>query len=425
MLKRVSRKPVWLNTAGGGVAWLHVRLDDRPKYYGYQNYKSSSLLCDRAEKKQLQTSLSFKLQDRKGITSVTNMPVIEIAFDLRQTTAVDIVPGRTKMKNLILLAVVVLTVGCESSETNQLSLESNVRFETESIESAISVSPAPSQESSAASQESSVATPEFSQIPLPSDGEPTVSEYQPSIDELLLFFPTKYPSGNWNPDSLDFEDVWITSDDGTRIHGWYCPCKNPRAYVLYAHGNAGNLSDRSALMTRLQNELRVAVLIFDYRGYGRSDGMATTSGVIADTRAAAKFLASRAGVDNSKLVLMGRSLGGAVVIQVATEIQPRGLIVESSFSSLKQVAVHHYPKLAWLVPRKKLDSRAAIASFVGPLFLSHGTHDRTIPYQSGTDLFAAANEPKSFFTIQNADHNDQMPAEYYSALSKFIDELPD
>ena len=315
--------------------------------------------------------------------------------------------------------VLVPMIGCQNAETEQdQSLGSNASLEIESAEPTDLVAPAPSQQSRAN-------TPELSEIPQPSDGEPAASEHQPSIDELLLFFPTKHPDGNWKPDNLDFEDVWITSDDGIRIHGWYCPCENPRAYVLYAHGNAGNLSHRSALMSRLQNELRVTTLIFDYRGYGRSDGMATTSAAIADARAASKFLAHRAGVDESELVLMGRSLGGAVVIQVAADTQPRGLIVESSFSSLKKVAAHHYPKLAWLVPRKKLDSLTAIASYTGPFLLSHGTRDRTIPYESGAELYDAANDPKSFIKIQNADHNDPIPQTYYNALSRFIDELPD
>ena len=265
--------------------------------------------------------------------------------------------------------------------------------------------------------------------PQPSDATPTGAasldtEHTPSIDELLLFFPTKHPDGNWNPRNLEFEDVWITSDDGTRIHGWYCPCENPKAQVLYAHGNAGNLSHRAGLLKYLQNNLRVSTLIFDYRGYGRSEGFSTTSGAIADTRAASKYLANRAGVNESDLVLMGRSLGGALVVQVACDTKPRGLIIESSFASLKQMASLHYPKLAWIVPRKKLDSADAIKSYAGQLLQSHGTHDRTIPYTSGVELYdAARTKSKTFIEIPNADHNDPMPNSYYATMNKYFAEL--
>lgn len=261
--------------------------------------------------------------------------------------------------------------------------------------------------------------------PIPSASHDLDTKHQPSLDELLLFFPSKYPDGNWHPKNLVYEDVWITSDDGTRIHGRYCPCQDPRAYVLYAHGNAGNLSHRAALISYFQNELRVSTLIFDYRGYGRSDGTPTVSGAISDSRAALRMLAEQAGVRESDLVLIGRSLGGAIVIQLAAEFQPRGLVVESSFSSLKQVALHHYPKLAWLVSKNKLNSSTSIVSYRGPLLQSHGTSDRTIPYSSGIHLYKAANEPKRFIEIENSDHNDPMPKTYYNSLSKFIDNLLD
>lgn len=246
-----------------------------------------------------------------------------------------------------------------------------------------------------------------------------------SLDELLLFFPSKHPDGNWRPQDLDFEDVWFTAEDQTRIHGWYCPCKDARAVLLYAHGNAGNLSHRSRLLTRLQSQLGVAVLIFDYRGYGRSSGIPTTEGILKDARAARAFLAQRAGVKESEIVLMGRSLGGAVATQLAAEAQPRGLILESTFSSLKDVALNHYPKLAWLVPPKKLDSVSQIARYNGPLLQSHGNADRTIPYSSGMKLFRAANEPKQFVTIPDGDHNDPQTTEYYRQLDRFIGTLPD
>jgi fermentation-respiration switch protein FrsA (DUF1100 family) len=247
----------------------------------------------------------------------------------------------------------------------------------------------------------------------------------PTLDELLLFFPAKHPKGEWKPKGLRFEDAWFTAKDGTRVHGWYCPCEKPRAVLLLAHGNAGNLTYLSGLLQYFQNDLRVTTLAFDYRGYGRSDGVATVEGVLEDARAARSFLANRAGVKQAEIVLMGRSLGGAVVVQLAAENAPRGLVLESTFSSLGDVASHHYgAAAALLIPADRLNSAARIGRYKGPLLLSHGDADRTIPYSLGLKLFEAANQPKKLVTIRGGDHNDPQSAEYYAELDRIIGTLP-
>jgi fermentation-respiration switch protein FrsA (DUF1100 family) len=245
----------------------------------------------------------------------------------------------------------------------------------------------------------------------------------PSLDELLMFYPSRYPDGDWKPKGLNFEDVWFRAEDGTRLHGWYCPCDKPRAIVLFAHGNAGNLSHRASRMQYLQKDLRVTVFIFDYRGYGRSEGVPTVEGILQDARAARAWLAHRAAVQQSQIVLMGRSLGGAVVVQLAAESPARGLVLESTFSSFKDVAAHHYPRLAWLAPANKLDSAAQIGRHKGPLLQSHGDKDGTVPHALGLKLFHAANDPKWFVTIRGGDHNDPQSAEYYKQLDRFLDAL--
>lgn len=245
-----------------------------------------------------------------------------------------------------------------------------------------------------------------------------------SLDELLLFQPSKYPKGNWEPDQLNFSDVWLTSQDWTRIHGWFCPTAKPKAVVLYCHGNGGNLAGRAAMLQFMQEKMGVSVLIFDYRGYGRSDGKATVAGAIADAKAARTELAKLAKVNESDMVLMGRSLGGAIAIQLAADAPPRGLIVENSFSSLREVASEHFPKLAWLVAKNKLDSAQAIAEVDCPLLQSHGDIDRVISYASGRRLFEAAKNPKRLITLTGLGHNDRPTREYYDAMADFLDALP-
>jgi fermentation-respiration switch protein FrsA (DUF1100 family) len=160
--------------------------------------------------------------------------------------------------------------------------------------------------------------------------------------------------------------------------------------------------------------------MFDYRGYGRSEGTPTVEGAIQDATAARAKLCELAVVKESEMLLMGESLGGAIVVQLAADSPPRGLILQSTFSSLRDVANVHYPKLSWLISPKKLDSVSQIVRYRGPLFQSHGSLDRTIPYSSGEMLFHMANEPKQFVKIEDADHNNWLTDAYLKQLDGFI-----
>lgn len=241
-----------------------------------------------------------------------------------------------------------------------------------------------------------------------------------SIDELLLFFPAKYPAGDWSPQNLQFQDIDFTSADQTKLHGWYCPCENPRAVILMTHGNGGNITSRASWVQYLQKHAKVSVFIFDYRGFGRSTGKPTVEGVLQDSMAARAKLCELASVKDSEMLLMGESLGGAIAVQLAAKSAPRGLILQSTFSSLKDVAKVHYPSLAWLVPADRLDSASAIKRYQGPLLQSHGDEDPIVPFASGEKLFDAANEPKSLLTISKAGHNNWLTEEYLIRLDQFL-----
>lgn len=247
---------------------------------------------------------------------------------------------------------------------------------------------------------------------------------KPTVVDRLLFFPTKFPDGDWNPEGLRFEDVVFKSEDGTTLHGWYCPADNPRGVVLMAHGNAGHVASRANWLRYLQTKMELSVFLFDYRGYGQSEGTPTVEGVIQDAMAARAKLRELASIKDSEMILMGESLGGAVVTQLAADSAPRALILQSTFSSLREVAAIHFSHLSVLVPKTKLDSVDAIASYQGPLLQSHGDQDRTIPFSLGEKLFNAANEPKTFVTIEGADHNNWLTDKYLEELNRFLDGLP-
>jgi fermentation-respiration switch protein FrsA (DUF1100 family) len=242
-----------------------------------------------------------------------------------------------------------------------------------------------------------------------------------SLDAGFIFFPNRYPEGDWQPRGFTFEDAWIQTEDGVRIHGWYCPVDRPRAVVLACHGNAGNITLSASRLTMLTKRFHVSVLMFDYRGYGRSDGQPSEKGVLADGRAARAWLASKANVKEKDVVLLGSSLGGGVAVQLAAERGARGLILENTFSSMVDVAAHHYPGLpvSWLMTNR-FESARHIGAYHGPLLQVHGDADQIVPFESGRKLFAAANEQKKFVRIAGGDHNDPPTEDYLKELDAFL-----
>jgi fermentation-respiration switch protein FrsA (DUF1100 family) len=262
------------------------------------------------------------------------------------------------------------------------------------------------------------------------------------FERSLVYFPTRYPDGDWHPYGLAFEDAEFRAVDGTRLHGWFVPCENPRAVILFSHGNGGNLSHRADILREL-HRLRAAVMIYDYRGYGRSEGSPEEPGILADARAARAWLAKRAAplvgrassspdrrleaaatFDEREIVQMGESLGGGVAVDLAAADGARGLVLISTFTSLPDIGAIHYPWLpVRLLMRNRLDSLSKIASYHGPLLQIHGDADTIIPYSNGRRLFDAANEPKHFITLHGADHNDLPAPELYRAIDEFLNQL--
>lgn len=242
------------------------------------------------------------------------------------------------------------------------------------------------------------------------------------FEESLIFFPSPYPNGDWQPAGLGQEEVFFQAADGTRLHGWYVPHDHPRAVVLFCHGNAGNVTHRADSLRALHNGVGVAVFVFDYRGYGRSAGRPSEEGIIADARAARAWLADRTAVPEEEIVVLGESLGGAVAVHLAAEDGAGALVLESTFTSLADMGAELYPWLPvrYLI-RTRLDSLSKIAKYRGPVLISHGDCDTIVPFAHGQRLFEAANEPKEFVAVTGCDHNDPRTPEYYRSLAEFLD----
>lgn len=210
---------------------------------------------------------------------------------------------------------------------------------------------------------------------------------------------------------LPFEDVWLTTRDGVRVHGWFLPApthappERAGLAVLVAHGNGGNISHRFALYGLLR-ELGLNVLTFDYRGYGRSEGRPTEEGTYLDAEAAADWLEAR-GFPRTRIIAFGESLGGGVVSELARR-RPGlgGLVLQSSFTSIPDVGAERYP---FLLPRLlasiRYDTHARLPGLALPVLILHGRDDTLIGFHHAEINFAAARAPKWLREIAG-DHND-------------------
>ena len=244
-----------------------------------------------------------------------------------------------------------------------------------------------------------------------------------NLEKSIVYQPTAYPESLAGK-PLPFEEVRFQSQDGTELHGWFVDHPSPRAVALFCHGNAGNIASRGDSLMMLNKRHGIAVMTFDYRGYGKSQGRPNEAGIIADARAARDWLAKRKNILPQQVILMGRSLGGAVAIDLAATDGAAGLVVASTFTSLPAAARAKFPLLPmrWLMTQR-FDSINKLPDFNGPVLISHGDRDQLIPYQHGRKLFAAANEPKTFITVENGTHNSAQSERYRRAFDRFLDQV--
>ena len=209
------------------------------------------------------------------------------------------------------------------------------------------------------------------------------------FENKIIFHPSPYPEGYWNPTSLGVpvQDIYFASEDGVKLHAWFIPSPNAVATLLWFHGNAGNLSHRLDNIQRLKR-LNLNIFIFDYRGYGRSEGVPNEEGIYKDSRAAYKQVLAMDGVSVDSLFLFGRSLGGICAVETAMNYPARGLILESVFTNSEDMSRTVFPliPLGWAV-RSKLDAAGKVPHLKLEKLFLHGTRDEIVPYDLGRKLF--------------------------------------
>jgi len=223
-----------------------------------------------------------------------------------------------------------------------------------------------------------------------------------------VFLPDRFPNGIWSPGSfgLPAEDIWFSTEDGMRLHGWWIPHPKARGTLLYCHGNTGSIAHRIGVFRELWS-LGVDLFAFDYRGYGRSTGEPTEDGLYLDVRAAHDYLTRDLQCRAEETLIFGHSLGGAVAIDCALDRQVAGLVAQSTFTHIRDAARAVFPTLPiHLAARRQFRSIDKVAELRIPKLFIHGDSDEKVPVELGKQLYEAACEPKDFYLVRRGGHND-------------------
>jgi fermentation-respiration switch protein FrsA (DUF1100 family) len=249
------------------------------------------------------------------------------------------------------------------------------------------------------------------------------------LERIIAFHPEPYqPSAAWATPA-GAEDVWFVTTDGQRLHGWFFQpaAKLSQTTVIYFHGNGGNISNIGWVGERLSAR-GFNVLVFDYRGYGRSEGeLEDERGLYADADAAYEYVVKVRGVPANAIVLYGQSLGTAAVADLAGRRQCGAIILESGLSSgsdMASAALPWLPRKLHFLARNRFESARKLSQVHCAVLITHGEPDRTIPTAQGRALFAAANEPRKLLIFPGAGHNvfGNVGDKYLDAIAEFIRE---
>ena len=242
----------------------------------------------------------------------------------------------------------------------------------------------------------------------------------------LVYFPSmgRELAGTPRDAGLEYEEVWLDTSDGERLHGWFVPVPQARGTVLLFHGNAGNISHRIDYLIMLRR-LGYSSFIVEYRGYGQSSGAPSEPGTYRDAEAAWQHLTEKRGIAPARVALLGESLGAAVAAWLAAEREPGALVLASAFTSVPDLGAEVYPFLpVRLLSRFRYDTRSALARVRAPVLVAHSPHDEIVPYRHGRALFDAAREPKAFLDLRGG-HNEGFlfgDAAWVRVLGAFLDQ---
>lgn len=248
----------------------------------------------------------------------------------------------------------------------------------------------------------------------------------PKIENFFIFFPDSEIYATPKDLGLNFKDIYFHTGDDIKIHGWFFPLEIEKPVILFCHGNAGNISHRLENI-RFLLEKGLQVFIFDYRGYGKSEGKPSEPGIYKDALAAYDYLVREENILSSNIVLFGRSLGAAVAIDLSLKREIKAIIVESGFTSTRGMAktMFLFSLFSSLLPAS-YNNDEKISNIKVPKLIIHGDSDEIVPFYMGKSLFNASPEPKYFFRIEGAGHNDTYMIggeRYFQTIATFVKDL--
>ena len=224
------------------------------------------------------------------------------------------------------------------------------------------------------------------------------------LESVGVFFPGRDMAINPSVIGLSWEDVYYKTRDNIMLNAWFFRNPHAKSTIIFAHGNAGNMSDR-LFKVKFFYDLGLNVFIFDYRGYGKSQGKPSEAGIYLDAQGAYDYLQSRGDVNMKNIILYGASIGGVVVIDLATHRNAALLVVESSITNAHDMARIFYPFVPSFFLSLKFDSIGKVRKLKVPKLFIHSPDDEVVPYWVGQKLFEAAAEPKEFLKVHGG-HND-------------------
>lgn len=247
----------------------------------------------------------------------------------------------------------------------------------------------------------------------------------PWLENHVVFYPVSKMVASPKDEGLAYKEVSFFAQDGTRLQGWLFPLPGEAPIVVHFHGNAENISHCLQFAQNLLTQ-GIEVFLVDYRGYGKSVGSPSEQGIYLDGDAAYRYLAEQEEYQPERIVLFGRSLGGAVAIEVARRREIRALIVESAFTSTREMAKTMFPfcLIAPVLP-VRYDNIGKIAAVKAPKLFIHSADDEIVPFTMGRALFEAAPPPKYFFPLKDVGHNDSYLIEgekYFRSIANFVRE---
>lgn len=238
--------------------------------------------------------------------------------------------------------------------------------------------------------------------------------------ESFIFYPEKEFWTLPTDRGMEYEDVFLSCPDGVTIHGWFLPGRGETT-LLFFHGNGGNISHRVEKVYLLCYP-EISALLIDYHGYGMSGGRPSEESCYLDAMVSWEYLTQKRQIPPKKIVLFGESLGGAVAIDLAVKKEIGAVILESTFTDIGSVMSRFVPGIGTFL-KKRFHSLSKMTKLKAPLLILHGDQDELVPYELGRKLFEEANEPKEFFTIRGAHHNDTYEVggeAYREAIHQFI-----